>query len=129
MVDQDLPHQPGSNAEEMGSPFPRNTLAFDHPEEGFVDQRARLHGMAGPLAAQVASGELLQFVVDLRQKAIEGRLIAASPLDQKVGELSAWTGSHQVRRRFPRDTLLPPRTQPADPVYAMVSRTYQQGDL
>jgi hypothetical protein len=44
--------------------------------------------MAWPLAAQAASGELPQLIVDVRQETIERLLAAPSPLDQEIGELS-----------------------------------------
>jgi hypothetical protein len=57
MVDQDLPHQPGGNAEEMGAPFPRNGLPLEQPHEGLVYQRSCVNGVAAPFTMQITARE------------------------------------------------------------------------
>ncbi len=106
MIDQDLPHQSGGNAEEMRASFPGNLLPFDQPDERLVDQRARLHGMTWPLAAEVAAGERPELLVHVGQQAIEGRLTALAPFDQEVGELSPRAVRHDLKVRVPEDMPL-----------------------
>ena len=49
VVDQDLPHQPGGDAEEMPAVFPSNLSDLDQPQVGLVDKRGGLKRVLLPL--------------------------------------------------------------------------------
>jgi hypothetical protein len=45
-IHQDMPHQLGGDAEEMGAVLPPHLPQINQPHIGFVDQRGGLQGMA-----------------------------------------------------------------------------------
>jgi hypothetical protein len=96
VVDEDLPHQAGGDAEEMRAPLPSNRLPLDQPDERLVHECARPDGMLPALAPQITPGEFLQLFVQERREPFERRLTAAGPLSQQSRELLACSKGHEL---------------------------------
>ena len=72
VFDQDLAHEVGRDAEEMGAVFPLRRMVAGEPHKGFVDQRGTLQGVARALAAKIAVGEAPHLVVDEGHQRLQG---------------------------------------------------------
>ena len=75
-LDEDLPHRPRGDADEMALVVPRRAGA-GQPEVGLVDERRRLEGLARPLPPHVGPGDPAQLVVNERRDLL-GRLAVLS---------------------------------------------------
>jgi hypothetical protein len=53
-IDQNLAHQIGRNPEELGTVVALHVSLVDQPEISFIDERGRLQGMTGSLAAEMS---------------------------------------------------------------------------
>ena len=77
VVDQDLAHGHGRDAEEVIAVLPVDPslalgrLLTDHLQIGLVHEASRLQGLAGPQSAQLPPGEQAQALVDQRHHAVE----------------------------------------------------------
>jgi hypothetical protein len=80
VIDQNAPHHPGRDAEEMRTMLPIDGALFDEAEVRLVDQGGRLQRVARPLLAKLTRGDPAQLGVDQREQAIEGAAIAAAPV-------------------------------------------------
>ena len=78
-IDQDLPHQAGSNGKEVISALPIRGRAADEPHKGFIHQRRGLQQVPVTLSDHVAPGQPVQFLVNDRRQAFESRRIPAAP--------------------------------------------------
>jgi len=85
LIDEDLPHEEGRDAEEVGAAFPVGQFLGDQARVGFVDEGGGLEGGHVALAAEVTVGQTVQFLVDERCQEIEGGFVAALPIDEKLG--------------------------------------------
>ena len=75
VVHEDLTHELRGDRDEMGAVGPVLSRAPAHQaHEGFVDERRRLQGVAGPLAAQVRRRQSVQLVFDDLGDLAEGGL-------------------------------------------------------
>ena len=60
-VDQDVPHQPRRDCQEVGAVLPTDVTPVHQADKRFVHQRGRLKHVAGPLAPEVSASDLAQF--------------------------------------------------------------------
>ena len=60
-VDQDVPHQPRRDCQEVGAVLPTDVTPVHQADKRFVHQRGRLKHVAGPLAPEVPASDLAQF--------------------------------------------------------------------
>ena len=84
MVHQDLPHQLRSHGEEMGPVLPIFAALIDESKVGLVDKCRGLQGIGVAFLSQVAGSKLAEFPVHKRCELIEGLLVAARPLNEKL---------------------------------------------
>ena len=68
----------------MRAAFPLHLTRINQTQISFIDQRRRLHQVAGPLVAHEMMRQPAQFLVDERHQLIERRLISASPGEQQL---------------------------------------------
>jgi hypothetical protein len=68
VIDKDAAHRGGGRAEEMSAVLPTWRPCTRQPQISFVDQRCRLQGVTGSLAAHLSGSEPLQFGVDNLKK-------------------------------------------------------------
>src|SRR6185312_8169883 len=85
-VDENPPHDPGGDSEEVDAVPPLDGLEIAQPHEGVVDQIARLEGRPSSLLVEVVAGEPAQVVVDQRNQLVERTLIAASPFAEQSSD-------------------------------------------
>src|SRR5215470_1388794 len=84
VVHQYAPHQLRGNSEKMGAILPFCISLIDELEIGLVDERGGFECVLGALAPQVVARQPSQLAVDQRHQFFERRLIAVTPLDQKL---------------------------------------------
>ena len=98
LIDEDLAHEMGGDAEEVGAAFPVGESLGDEAEVGFVDERGGLEGGHVALTAEVTIGQAVEFLIDERCQEIEGGFIAALPIDEKLsngrGSRIFWRSRH-----------------------------------
>jgi hypothetical protein len=85
MVDQNTAHDSGANSKEVSPILPVNPLYVDEPKVRFMDQRRRLNGMAGMLAAQTSLRDLPQLAVHRLNDPAVCVPVARSPSMKKPG--------------------------------------------
>lgn len=85
LINEDLPHEMGSDSEEVGPAFPIGEFLGDEAKVGFVDKGGGLESGHVALAAEVTVGQTVQFLIDERCQEIEGGFVAALPIDEKLG--------------------------------------------
>ena len=95
MVDQVSAHHSGRYGEEMTSILPIHFPRLCQAKEGFVHQKSRLEGIAGPLAAETAFGNLMHLRHQQVEQSVFHLLVAGSPLLQQLRDF-ARVGSHSV---------------------------------
>jgi len=87
VVNQDLTHDVGSKADEVGATVPVDALTGE-AEVGLVDDRGGLEGMVGALAAHVSLGEAMQLRVNQRQQTACGGGVAVVHGFQELGDFT-----------------------------------------
>ena len=102
MIDQNLAHQVGRDAEELRAAGALHLRLVHQPQVGLVDQRRRLQRVVRPLAADIGGREAAQFAVDERHQFAQCLLVAAAPgLEQ-----SRYFPGSRCRHSPPRSTRL-----------------------
>ena len=61
--------------------------ALNEAQEGFVDERAGLQRVIDALVRHVLDGDAVQFPVHERNQALEGGVVAVTPLNQQGGDI------------------------------------------
>jgi hypothetical protein len=89
VVDEDLTHDVGSEADEVGAAVPVDVFAGE-AEVGFVDEGGGLESVVGALAAHVGLGEAVELGVDEREEALGGGGVAVV---HSLEELSYFSGA------------------------------------
>src|SRR5260370_4041374 len=84
VVNQDAPHEPGGNPEEMTAILPSLRRLVHQPEVGFMNEVCWLQRMPPALASQVRRGQTTELTVDQWNKVgqtvtITGRDIVQQP--------------------------------------------------
>ena len=92
VVDEDPPHYHSGDPHELRAVRPVDPALIDQAHEGFMDERGRLQGVIGALAAQVARGKPPKLVVHDGHHRVGGRrrisgygLRLVSPIAHVVG--------------------------------------------
>jgi hypothetical protein len=95
MVDEDLPHDACSDAEEVGAVLPAHVLIANQPHIRFVDQGGRLKRVIAPLAPHVGASSTTQFSLHGLEEslAIVGRACSPSPQERRQ-IVSGWLAGH-----------------------------------
>src|SRR5262249_35470770 len=95
MVDKHVPHHLGRDREEVSAILPRHVPTPQKPDEGFLDQGGRLHGMVA-FPPDMTTRHTIQFGADQRQQPIERRAVALTPAGQQPRDI-AGLGPHAHR--------------------------------
>ena len=83
VVDQHLPHHPRHQRQKMRAIGEVRIGIVKQLDEGFVDERCRLQGVTGPLAAHERPRNPLQLALHQRHQLVEGGVVAlAHPVQQ-----------------------------------------------
>lgn len=88
MVHQDLAHQLCGHCEKVSAILPLRQILFDHSDISFVYQGRALECVSGPFVAEIVLGDPPEFVVNERNKRVQGGAISAPPTSQQLGNLS-----------------------------------------
>src|SRR5215203_5248833 len=75
VVDQDAPHDPGREGEEMRPILPSDAAQAPELEERFVDESGRLQGVTGPFASQLLRGDGPELAVDRRDETLQSLVV------------------------------------------------------
>ena len=87
VVHEDAAHHARGHGEEMRAVVPRDRLPVDQADVGLVDERRRLEAVPDALARHAASRDPVELVMDERNQALEGALVALPPFEQEPGDL------------------------------------------
>ena len=87
VVDENLAHEMGGDAEEVRPGFPVGHGLRNQPQIRLVHERGGLKGGGQVLVAQVVRGQAAEFVVDDGNQAIYGRGIAVLEIEQQPRDL------------------------------------------
>lgn len=96
VVDQDLAHQVGRDAEEVGAAFPFDAGLVYEAEIGFMDEGGGAEGVFLAFIAHVGAGEPAQFGIDQGQEGIDSGVISCGEVHQKAGDIRRFG-----HKRFP----------------------------
>jgi hypothetical protein len=88
VVNENAAHQRRGHGEEMRAILPLHAIELDDPQVGFVDERGRLQGVAGPFALQIAMRDPAQLVVDERDDFVSRGAVLAAPTPRAAGKYS-----------------------------------------
>jgi hypothetical protein len=88
MVHQDAAHDPGRYGQEMHAVGPRDRLAVDESDEGFIDERRGLQAVPDALARHAAASDAMELLMDQRDQVLEGALVALTPLQEQRSDVS-----------------------------------------
>src|SRR5277367_2981834 len=83
MVDQNAPHQLGSNPIELSAVLPMGRMLADQLEISFMNQSSGLKGMVHPLAPHIPAGQPFELVIDQRNKLFLSGLVPIRYLEQQ----------------------------------------------
>src|SRR5271170_3261890 len=83
MVDQNTPHQLGSNPIELSAALPMGRMLANQLEISLVNQSRGLKGMARPLAPHIPAGQPFELVIDQRNKLFLSGLVPIRHFDQQ----------------------------------------------
>jgi hypothetical protein len=78
VIDQDPAHDHRRDTKEVRSILPVDLPLIDDPQVHLVNERRRLQGVVGPLAAKVAPRNATELRIDERQQLIERTAVAAA---------------------------------------------------
>jgi hypothetical protein len=65
----------------MRTVVPLDSFSVDQANKSLVDERRRLEAMPDTLSRHAAPGDAVKFLVDERNQAVEGTLVALAPLE------------------------------------------------
>jgi hypothetical protein len=95
VVDKDLAHRLGGGGEEVSAVGDvGESIAVEEPEDGLVDERAGLEGVAGSFVAHEADGDAAELGVDGADESLLGVLAAGAHLGEKGGQITPRFGAH-----------------------------------
>jgi hypothetical protein len=87
VVDENLAHDVGGEADELGAAAPVDVLA-GLTEVGFVDERGGLEGVVGALTTRVGLSEAMELGVDKGKQAVGGSGFAGVHRIEELGDLA-----------------------------------------
>jgi hypothetical protein len=79
VIDKDLPHNPGGNAEEVSPVLPRDLVLIYQPNIRFVHQGRRLQYMSGMLASHMPAGNAMKLILNQGNQFIQTLLVSTAP--------------------------------------------------
>ena len=144
MVDENAPHQLGSNPIELSAALPMGRMLSNQLEIGFMNQSSGLKGMARPLAPHIPAGQPFELVIDQRNKLFLSGLVPIRYFDQQgrhvwFRDQVATLQPYPVQKTAVTATLmvriLPAihdlciSSFPGDPFFLQMSRSYIKPDL
>jgi hypothetical protein len=84
MVDQNAPHQLGSNPIELSAALPMGRMLANQLEISFMNQSSGLKSMARPLAPHIPAGQPFELVIDQGNELFVGGLVPIRYFDQQA---------------------------------------------
>ena len=144
MVDENAPHQLGSNPIELSAALPMGRMLSNQLEIGFMNQSSGLKGMARPLAPHIPAGQPFELVIDQRNKLFLSGLVPIRYFDQQgrhvwfrdqVVTLQPYPVQKTAVTATLMVTILPAihdlciSSFPGDPFFLQMSRSYIKPDL
>ena len=87
VVDQDVPHHPRGEGEEMGPVLPDDLPAVEEAQEELVDEGGRLEGVRRPLSPELGCREGAELPVDEGNELLERPILSGPPLLQNGGHV------------------------------------------
>ena len=93
VLGEDAPHDERGDREKVDAVGELRPALAGELEKGLVDERGRLQGVPGPLAAQLAVGDPLELRVEERKELFERRAVACRPGVEQPGDFA------RIRRR------------------------------
>ena len=84
VIDEDLAHQGGRHAEEVGPAGESHAIDIDESKVDLVNECGRLEPVPRRLASKTAARNPAQFVIDERDKAVERRVVSMTPGQEQV---------------------------------------------
>ena len=100
VIDEDLPHQPRGQREEMRAVVHRHAIEIDEPKVRLVDEHRRLQRVAGAFVLESCACDAPQFVVDDRKQLVQGGFIALAPLKKQRRDRFARGVDHVAGRVY-----------------------------
>src|SRR5205085_8339161 len=97
VIDQNAPHQPGSDSVKMRAVFPGHSLFLHHSHVSFVHECSRLERVIGPLASEIFAHQTAKLAIDQRHQPSRGLLAALTPIPEDPGYIG-WL--FVMERRF-----------------------------
>ena len=104
MIDEDPPHDPRGQREEVRAVVPRDVPWRRRAQIGLVDERGRLQAVAHAFARHAAPRDLVQLLVHERNQPVEGGRIALVPSEQQPGDIRGGFRDAVILGRFPLDS-------------------------
>jgi hypothetical protein len=86
-IDQDLPHEPGANPEEVSAILPTDVPEIDQPQVDFVYERRGLKDMAGRFASHITLRKLVKFGVHQGRQLLQRTFVPVAPGLEQLGYL------------------------------------------
>jgi hypothetical protein len=87
MIDQDLPHGPGGDPEEMSAVLPGN-VGSNEPQVGLMDKVGGLDRPGCLFLLEIRRSDMLELVVDEWKKLVEGGLVSGPRLEQQLCDVA-----------------------------------------
>ena len=78
-VNENAPHQPRADREEVGAILPTHVLELHQPQVDLVDERRGLQRVTFIFPGHLAARQAVQFVVDQGRQVLQGGLVPVSP--------------------------------------------------
>jgi hypothetical protein len=88
VVDEDLAHGAGGDAEEMRAVLPVDRAAADELEVGLVDEGRGLERVPRALVPEIGAGAAAQLVVHEREERVERTRVSGAPPPEELRDLS-----------------------------------------
>ena len=86
VIDENSAHDAGGDVEKMRAVAIVGLRVANEADIRLMHESRGLQGMAGPLAAELATGELTELTVYLRHQAVEGASVACRKFLQQQGD-------------------------------------------
>ena len=86
-IDEDTPHNAGTDGEKVSAVLPFQFTDRRQPKIGLVDQRRGLKRVPGALLPHLVVGQAPQLIVDNGCQPIQGSVIALPPRPEKTGNV------------------------------------------
>lgn len=85
----------------MRTVVPLDRFSVDQAHKRLVDECRRLEAVPDTLSRHAAPGDPVELVVDERNQAVEGTLVALAPFEQQSGDVGGVSRSVTILDPFP----------------------------